>query len=54
MTAALFLDNTVVEITDPVDVERVERIRRSVFGGTTDKPLQPSNCCAREPIMARD
>ena len=29
-----------IEITDPLDVERVERIRRSVFGGSADKPLQ--------------
>lgn len=29
-----------IEIDDPTDVDRVERIRRSVFGGTMDEPLK--------------
>ncbi|NUS43308.1 MAG: hypothetical protein HOQ24_06430, partial [Mycobacteriaceae bacterium] len=29
-----------IEIADPAHVERVERVRRTVFGGGDDKPLQ--------------
>ncbi len=29
-----------IEITDPADMRRIARIRRAVFGGTDDRPLQ--------------
>jgi hypothetical protein len=29
-----------IEITDPADVQKIERIRRAVFGGTDDQPLK--------------
>jgi hypothetical protein len=29
-----------IEVTDDTDIQQIERIRRAVFGGTDDRPLQ--------------
>ncbi|MHA6622495.1 hypothetical protein [Pseudonocardia sp. DLS-67] len=39
MPAAGWLDEP-IEITADAEVQRVNRVRRAVFGGTDDKPLQ--------------